>query len=115
MAISELPMDSVGAQPGAGSGAGVPGHSSGRGAARLGALLDRDWFEEGKHPVSPEAVFEALARDESECRAASLEAVAREAAWRETFAIAQDEARIELGRRLDKDTPPIVREFLHRW
>jgi hypothetical protein len=59
--------------------------------------------------------IEALARDESERRAASLEAVAREAARRETFAIAQDEARTELGRRLDKDTPPFVREFLHRW
>ncbi len=28
--------------------------------ARLGALLDRDWFEEERHPASPEAVFEAL-------------------------------------------------------
>jgi hypothetical protein len=28
--------------------------------ARFGALLERDWFEDGKHPVSPEAVFEAL-------------------------------------------------------
>ncbi|MEI7446549.1 MAG: DUF1631 family protein, partial [Burkholderiales bacterium] len=28
--------------------------------ARLGALLDRDWFDEGRHPVSPEAIFEAL-------------------------------------------------------
>ncbi|MFM1992091.1 MAG: hypothetical protein RJA99_5048 [Pseudomonadota bacterium] len=28
--------------------------------ARLGALLDRDWFDEGRHPVAPEAIFEAL-------------------------------------------------------
>lgn len=28
--------------------------------ARLAALLERDWFEEGQHPVAPEAVFEAL-------------------------------------------------------
>ena len=28
--------------------------------ARLAALLERDWFDEGKHPASPEAVFEAL-------------------------------------------------------
>ncbi|MBW6496021.1 MAG: DUF1631 domain-containing protein, partial [Burkholderiaceae bacterium] len=28
--------------------------------ARLAALVDRDWFEEGRHPASPEAVFEAL-------------------------------------------------------
>lgn len=59
--------------------------------------------------------IEALARDESERRAAGLAAVAREAAMRETLAIAQDEARTELGRRLDKDTPPFVREFLYRW
>ena len=28
--------------------------------ARLAALLERDWFEEGQHPASPEAIFEAL-------------------------------------------------------
>ena len=28
--------------------------------ARLAALLERDWFEEGSHPAAPEAVFEAL-------------------------------------------------------
>ena len=28
--------------------------------ARLAALVDRDWFDESRHPVSPEAVFEAL-------------------------------------------------------
>lgn len=28
--------------------------------ARLAALLERDWFEEERHPASPEAVFEAL-------------------------------------------------------
>lgn len=28
--------------------------------ARLAALVERDWFEEDKHPASPEAVFEAL-------------------------------------------------------
>ncbi len=28
--------------------------------ARLGALIDRDWFDESGHPVSPEAIFEAL-------------------------------------------------------
>ncbi|HWS74085.1 MAG TPA: DUF1631 family protein, partial [Quisquiliibacterium sp.] len=28
--------------------------------ARLAALLERDWFEEDRHPASPEAVFEAL-------------------------------------------------------
>ena len=28
--------------------------------ARLAALLEREWFEEERHPASPEAVFEAL-------------------------------------------------------
>jgi Protein of unknown function (DUF1631) len=28
--------------------------------ARLGALLDRDWFDEESHPAAPEAIFEAL-------------------------------------------------------
>jgi len=28
--------------------------------ARLGALVDKDWFDESRHPVAPEAVFEAL-------------------------------------------------------
>jgi hypothetical protein len=28
--------------------------------ARLGALLERDWFEEVNHPASPEAIYEAL-------------------------------------------------------
>jgi hypothetical protein len=28
--------------------------------ARMGALIDRDWFEESSHPVSPEAIYEAL-------------------------------------------------------
>lgn len=30
--------------------------------ARLAALLDREWFDEVRHPASPEAVFEALKR-----------------------------------------------------
>jgi hypothetical protein len=61
------------------------------------------------------AEIEALSSAESERRAASLQEVAREAAMRETLAIAQDDARTELGRRVDKDTPAFVREFLHRW
>ncbi len=28
--------------------------------ARLGALLERDWFDEMNHPASPEAIYEAL-------------------------------------------------------
>ncbi|MEZ5740754.1 MAG: DUF1631 family protein [Burkholderiaceae bacterium] len=28
--------------------------------ARLGELMDRDWFDETRHPLAPEAVFEAL-------------------------------------------------------
>jgi hypothetical protein len=59
--------------------------------------------------------IERFAREEGERRAARLESVAREAAAREAFALAQEAARTELGRRLDKDSPPFVREFLHRW
>ncbi len=28
--------------------------------ARFGALIERDWFDEQKHPAAPEAIFEAL-------------------------------------------------------
>jgi Protein of unknown function (DUF1631) len=28
--------------------------------ARLGALVEKDWFDESRHPVAPEAIFEAL-------------------------------------------------------
>lgn len=59
--------------------------------------------------------IEALAREEAERRAARVEETARRAAREEAFAIAQEDARTELGRRLDKDSPPFVREFLHRW
>jgi len=59
--------------------------------------------------------IEALAAEEAARRAAELEATAREAALQEAIGIAQDEARVELGRRLDKDSPPFVREFLNRW
>jgi hypothetical protein len=59
--------------------------------------------------------IERFAREEGERRAARLDAVAHEAAAREAFAIAQDSACAELGRRLDKDSTPFVREFLHRW
>ncbi len=50
--------------------------------ARLAALVNRDWFDEDRHPASPEAVFEALklAVDEiaadSEAKSALLEAFA---------------------------------------
>ncbi|HMS81244.1 MAG TPA: DUF1631 family protein, partial [Burkholderiaceae bacterium] len=59
--------------------------------------------------------IESFAREEGERRAARIESVAREAAAREAFAIAEEAARAELGKRLDKDSPPFVREFLHRW
>ena len=28
--------------------------------ARLGAMVEKDWFDESRHPVAPEAIFEAL-------------------------------------------------------
>ncbi|MCZ8337794.1 MAG: DUF1631 family protein [Burkholderiaceae bacterium] len=59
--------------------------------------------------------IERFAREEGERRAARLDAVAQEATAREAFAIAQESARAELGRRLDKDSQPFVREFLNRW
>jgi hypothetical protein len=105
-------ISDVGADPDADLGRGSPmTEGLARVVDRIVAEFDADLsiFERCLEEI------EALARDESERRAASLEAVAREAAMRETLAIAQDEARTELGRRLDKDTPPFLREFLHRW
>ncbi len=61
------------------------------------------------------AAIEALAERETERRAAHLEAIAREAAQQEAFTLAQEQARIELGQRLDKDSPAFMREFLYRW
>ena len=105
-------ISDVGADPDADLGRGSPmTEGLARVVDRIVAEFDADlsMFERCLEEI------EALARDESERRAASLAAVAREAAMRETLAIAQDEARTELGRRLDKDTPPFVREFLYRW
>ena len=59
--------------------------------------------------------IDACAREEAERHAARIEAVAREAAARETHAVAQDAARAELSRRLAEDSPPFVRAFLERW
>jgi hypothetical protein len=59
--------------------------------------------------------IDALGREEGERRAARLEEAARAAALEEAHAIAQEQARDELGRRLDKDSPAFVREFLYRW
>src|SRR5690606_14978740 len=39
--------------------------------ARLGALVERDWFDEKGHPASPEAVFEALRRTLDQLKANS--------------------------------------------
>ncbi|HRO61348.1 MAG TPA: DUF1631 family protein, partial [Burkholderiaceae bacterium] len=39
--------------------------------ARLGALVERDWFDEKGHPASPEAVFEALRRTLDQLKAKS--------------------------------------------
>ena len=105
-------ISDVGADPDADLGRGSPmTEGLARVVDRIVAEFDADLsiFERCLEEI------EALARDESERRVASLAAVAREAAMRETLSIAQDEARTELGRRLDKDTPPFVREFLYRW
>jgi hypothetical protein len=59
--------------------------------------------------------IDEIARIESGRRAAAIEANSRAAALEEAFAIAQEEARSELGRRVDKDSPVFLREFLLRW
>ena len=59
--------------------------------------------------------IDAHAREEGERRATRIEAVAREAAALEAFSIAQDAARAELDRRIERDSPAFVREFLERW
>jgi hypothetical protein len=59
--------------------------------------------------------IDALAAEEAARRAAELDVTAREAAQQEAIDIAQEEASRELGRRLDKDSPPFVRDFLNRW
>lgn len=61
------------------------------------------------------ASIDDIARLESERRTAEIEASSRAAALEEALAIAQEAARTELGRRIDKDSPAFVREFLHRW
>jgi hypothetical protein len=84
----------------------------------LGVVVDRIIAEFdvdlGVFDAALESI-EALAGEEADRRAAALDATAREAALQEALGLAQDEARSELGRRLDKDSPPFVREFLHRW
>jgi hypothetical protein len=81
----------------------------------LGRVVDRIIAEFDADLAVFDEAIDALAREEADRRAVRLEEVAREAAWREALALAQDDARTELGRRLDKDSPPFVREFLHRW
>ncbi|MFZ4759708.1 MAG: DUF1631 family protein, partial [Burkholderiaceae bacterium] len=84
----------------------------------LGGIVDRIIAEFDAYLSVFDQAFssiEALAREAAERRAAQFEATAREAAMREALGLAQDAARTELARRLDKDSPPFVREFLHRW
>jgi hypothetical protein len=84
----------------------------------LGSVVDRIIAEfDADLAVFDQALqtIESLARDEAERRAARVEETARRAALEEALSIAHEEARAELGRRIDKDTPPFVREFLHRW
>jgi hypothetical protein len=59
--------------------------------------------------------LESIARDEAERRAAHLAEIEREAALKEALAVAEEQARTELGQRMDKETPAFLREFLYRW
>jgi hypothetical protein len=60
--------------------------------------------------------IDGLAREETERRAVHIESAAREAEAYEALAIAQDAAHEALGRLIDKDCPPFVRDFLtRRW
>lgn len=61
------------------------------------------------------AEVEALALTEVERRAAALANEQRQAALREALGIATHEARIEIERRLDRDVPEFVSQFLKSW
>jgi hypothetical protein len=69
--------------------------------------------------VTDLAVFEqgiaevmALGQQQAELRAQRLARAEREAALREAKSLAQDEARVELERRLDQEVPAFVKDFL---
>jgi hypothetical protein len=105
-------ISDVGADPDADLAPGAPLIEGLRGVVdRILEEFDADLslFDEALDAI------ERFAREEGERRAARLDAVAQEAAAREAFAIARESARAELGRRLDKDSSPFVREFLNRW
>ena len=105
-------ISDVGADPDADVSPGAPLMDG------LGAVVDRIIAEfDSELEVFDRALetIETLAREEAARREARIDAVAREAAMREALAIAEDDARAELARRIDKDSPAFVREFLHRW
>jgi len=59
--------------------------------------------------------IELLARDEAGRRAVRVEQTARRAAREEALAIAHEDARAAIRRRVGADVPPFVRDFLDRW
>jgi hypothetical protein len=59
--------------------------------------------------------IELLVRDEASRRAACVEQTARRAAREEALAVAYEDARAVIQRRVGADVPPFVRGFLDRW
>jgi hypothetical protein len=105
-------ISEVGADPDADLAVGAPL------MVALGATVDRIIAEFDTNLEVFDAALASIddiARNESERRAAEVEASSRAAALEEALAIAQEAARAELGRRIDKDSPAFVREFLNRW
>lgn len=84
----------------------------------LGATIDRVLSDfDTELAVFDEALsrIERLAGDEAARRAARVEQAARRAAREEALAVAHEEARAAMRRRVGADAPPFVREFLDRW
>ncbi|MCX7201309.1 MAG: DUF1631 family protein, partial [Burkholderiales bacterium] len=69
-------------------------------------VTDLAVFEQGIADVT------ALGQQQAELRAQRLARAEREAALREAMSLAQDEARVELERRLDQEVPAFVKDFL---
>ena len=69
-------------------------------------VTDLAVFEQGIAQVN------TLGEQQAELRAQRLARAEREAALREAMALAQDEARTELERRMDQDVPAFVQDFL---
>jgi hypothetical protein len=102
--ISELGVDPD--QDLASSGALVGGIAAIVDQVTATFVTDLTVFEQGIADVT------ALGQQQAELRAQRLARAEREAALREAMSLAQDEARVELERRLDQEVPAFVKDFL---